>query len=94
MELTIAYKSKRKTRTNDTIDNSSQESIENLSEFYLREQIKWNELLCEAQMSESVENNLRLNLSEAVSYALVIFFVPPTSREQRVLNLSKILYHF
>ena len=91
MELTIAYKSERKTRTNDTIDNSSQESIGNLSEFYLREQIKWNELLCEAQMSESVENNLRLNLSEAVSYALVIFFVAPTTREQRVLNLSKIL---
>ena len=38
MELTIAYKSERKTRTNDTIDSDSQESKENLSEFYLREQ--------------------------------------------------------
>ena len=39
-EITCGYESERKTRTNDTIDNSSQESIENLSEFYLREQIK------------------------------------------------------
>ena len=39
-EVTCGYESERKTRTNDTIDNSSQESIENLSEFYLREQIK------------------------------------------------------
>ena len=39
-EVTCGYESERKTRTNDTIDNSSQESIGNLSEFYLREQIK------------------------------------------------------
>ena len=39
-EITCGYESERKTRTNDTIDNSSQESIGNLSEFYLREQIK------------------------------------------------------
>ena len=37
-EVTCGYESERKTRTNDTIDSDSQESKENLSEFYLREQ--------------------------------------------------------
>ena len=48
--------------------------------------------------SFSIDTDLRcsqlLNHLLSTANVVVIFFVPPIDREQRVLNMSKILYHF
>ena len=65
--------------------------VENKRERNSRE-TKVNKLSLNSQSSQA--NQLYKLQSLTAVKAVVIFFVPPVERVQRVLNLSKILYHF